>query len=628
MADSSVIDLPWVGDPLDYGAPFLSSYLNRLRTEALMMRGNFTGDLQTCLNLYLEGAETPGQPHVINKVQGMINSFVQRAIANMPMVTIKPVTVKDGGPVVMTTGQKAVILDSTALSDWMNDNWKALWKKGRGAQFYKAMAFYGKLFGWQNTLLDWDFVEKSWLWYVIPALQWYLDPLNEEIDKANYIGLDWPVDAEWAKRTWAQDRPKLAEAIDQAAARVVKQTPASTGYSDVFVNEVYARPIVTMSIWWIRNREMAMAPDEAMGHGVVGTPDGEFSMTGDNGKPMKVWPASGTGDKRKDEHPNWPRKLVTSYTIQIENQIVVDEELDGPVPVVANFNVRIPNRPYGQSDCLRVRTLQTDRNSVHASQVKHVGWFKGPTFVMPKSIRSELGEGFRNFGMEPNKTYWMEDLAYQKAMQLSNGKLFQVYEAAAMPPALMDMGHELDTNFDVAGGRPDVSQGNAPTKNSSGVLVESLMSAANSTSDFTFQYLEEMMERTAKIILHYCLTRLSPQDLANLNRTYDLQTTTMILQAVQNMEWDIEITSGSAKYQKEAQVRQDLQAGIIDMQTARELLGYDNDTIEMRRQQMAMNQQAAAGAVPGAGNGSEGRQLQSPGAASNPSGSMGAAQAA
>jgi hypothetical protein len=137
-----------------------------------------------------------------------------------------------------------------------------------------------------------------------------------------------------------------------------------------------------------------------------------------------------------------------------------------------------------------------------------------------------------------------------------------------------------------------------------------------------------MMERAAQIILHYCLTRFAVKDLAELNRTYDPQTTAMILQAAQNMAWDIEITSGSAKQQKEAQVRADLLAGIIDMETARELLGYDNAMIEMRQQQAAMSQQAALGAVPGSENSSEGRQLQGPSAAPNPRGSMGAAQAA
>jgi hypothetical protein len=605
MADTSVTDLPLVGDPEDLAAngANLSRYINQLRTEALSMRGQFTGDLETCISLYLYGTENPGQQHVIPKVQGMINSFVERASKTVPGVTVKPVTVKDSGPVVTTTAGEAVNMDANTIAEWLQNIFDVVQQRSRSELFYRDMAFYGKLMGWQDALVDWDPIAKKCVYRVIPLLQWYKDPLCPELSDMAYVGLDWPVDAEWAKRMW----PQASAAIDDAATRAIQQAPASGGYSDVFYGQQYARPIVTMSIWWLRNREQAMTPQEAMESGqVMRTPDATYARD---------------GEAVTEDHPNWPRKYVTSQTIQIRSEIVSDEVLDAwDIPVVTNFNVRIPNRPFGQSDAIRVRTIQKDRNTVHASSVKHVQWFQGPTLIMPMSLTDAMPDDFRNQGMKPNKTYKLDDETYRQCKMMGNGKLFEAYDPPPLPPALIHMGQELDAAFEVAGGRPAVSQGNAPTSNSSGALANTLLEAANSTSDFTFLYLEEMWYRTSRLALHYCLTRLSASDLAKIDRTYDLPTTQLLLATAQEMEWEIEIMPTSSKQQHEQQTLLYLEAGLLDLEGARDALGLDHKTIQMR-QQAAMEAQAQAqmaqGAVPGAENGEQ-QQLQGQGPGSQP----------
>ncbi len=600
MGDTSVTDLPLVGDPaeLQERGASLSRYINQLRTESLSMRGQFTGDLETCIALYLYGTENQTQQHVIPKVQGMINSFVERASKTVPGVTIKPVTVMDAGPMVPKTSGELVEMDGATIAEWLQNIFDVIQQRSRSELFYRDMAFYGKLMGWQDALVDWDPIAKKCVYRVIPLLQWYKDPLCPELADMAYVGLDWPVDAQWAKRMW----PQAAAMIDEAATRGIQQAPSSGGYSDVFYGQAYARPIITMSVWWLRNREQAMTPQEAAESGqVLKTPAGSMSLMVD-GKATDVVPG----------HEEWPTKYVTSQTIQIRNEIVSDEVNDAwDIPVVTNFNIRIPNRPYGQSDAIRVRTLQKDRNTVHESAVKHVQWFKGPTLIAPMSMRDNMPDDFRNVGMRPNKVYWLEDETYRQLKMLGNGKLFETYDPPPLPPALITMGQELDAAFDVAGGRPDVAQGISPTSNSSGALAETLLDSANSTSDFSFLYLEEMWYRTSRLALHYCLTRLSAEDLAKIDRTYDVPTTQLFLATAQEMEWEVEVMPTSSKQQHEAQVRQDLQLGILDMETARDMLNYDHKTI------MARQTAQATGTVPGAEPSGQ-QQLQGQNSGSQP----------
>lgn len=604
--DNVFTDLPLVGEPDDN--QMLSTFVNRARTEAATVRNPYADMAGVCINLYLYGQDAyQDSAHVYPKIQPMINRFLETATANIPIVSLESVTKTDGGPTIVTTGGEAKILDAELVSQYFQNIYDVCWKKSRGDRWYRLMAFYGKILGWQDSLTEWDPISKCPKRRIIPALQWYKDPLWEDLDEMAYVGLDWPLDAEEAKRMF----PSQAEHIDNVASRSIQYAPGSQGYSSLYTGQNYARPMVTISPFWIRNRKAMMTDIEAIQAGLVeaqqvpveGIPneapqdaakvdstqtpsiDGQSGIPSDNVPPVQPQQREAlylvaTGQEVTVGDANWPQKLVLSETVQIQNKIVSDEICPSwDIPVCTNFNVQIPRIPYGQSDCIRVRTLQNDRNTIHAATVKNATYNSYPSMVWPKSIKDDMPEEMRNMGLQPGMTYFMDDetlkmvAAYIKPIAVPD-----------LPSSLVQVAQELDAAFDNAGGQSAVQQGQAPTSNASGELANALLAQGQATTSYSFQYLEEMMYRSAKLDVANILKYMTPQDLIGIDKTYDIMTTELILNTARTLEFDINIEQGGMKAQEDANTRNDFAIGLIDEETALDRLGYDSKVILARKQ--------------------------------------------
>ena len=609
--DSSLTELPLVGEP-DTGA--LAALLNRLRVEAIAERGKHTGPHQECINLYLYGNESgEDAPHVYPKIQGLINSNVTNAARNIPNLCLKAAALGDGGPAVTTTAGASVILDMERITDFLQHAVDKVLERSGWKKFFRRSCFYGKLFGWQDAFVDYDHGDgrkdlPKCRFRILPALQWYKPSDVSEIEDMAYFGFDWPQDAADAKAEY----PALAAKIDEESTRAVKMAPASSGYSDIYMSQTWGRPIVTMSHFWLRNRKARKvldgfavpAPPPAGDSGIpgAGSASGAVAGAGAGGSEGPPLPAPVT------EPPAEEFETVISHTVQIMNDIVVDEVCeDWDIPVVTNYNVRVPNRPYGQSDCLRLKSQQIDINDMHESMVRHGRLFRGPTNFLPASAWDKFPEGLlKNHGIEPNKTYKLPDDVIRLLHELfGNNKWLGQYDPPAMPPVLMEVMTHLEKSFDSTGGHAEVTQGIAPTANSSGELAKVLMDAAQSQNDYSAMDLEEMAWRVGKLILGYIQQYWTVADFLQINRTYDAPTVQMIIDTARDLEWEIEVDAAVMKQQKQQQVRADVQIkdgngqSLIDAETARDIIGYDNAQIE-RRQQAAQQAQMAQAAVAGA----------------------------
>ena len=499
-------------------------------------------------------------------------------------------------------------------------------------------------------------LERNSVFTILPALQWYKPYDREEIEDMAYFGFDWPVDAEWAKKRY----PQLKDAIAAEARRSVYQAPSSGGYSDIYQGQVYARPIVTMCHFWLRNREVPMTDQEGIGAGILESrpmpmeapnatpgaaptppadnpmqpatgadgiaPDvsGGGGLPGEQAAPANPAPTDAifhkeSGQQIDESHELWPTKYVTSHTVQIANAIVLDEEWPGwDIPIVTNYNVRVPNRPYGQSECIRVRTIQTDINSVHASTVKHGNWFSGPTSMLPKSIQASLPEGAKNRGMRPNETLWVNDADLKKLLEMfGNRDILGLFTPPPLSPALVQVMDRLESAFDNAGGQSKVKQGISPTANASGELAKTLLDAGQQQDDYAALDLEEMAWRVGNIFLHHILDTWEVADYLKINQTFDPQTVQIIINTARQMEFAIDVDASVAKQQKQQQVRQDFQIGLVDKETARDIAGYDSAQIEQREMESQQQALEAQAAVAGA-QGSEQSQLQSQGQGQQP----------
>jgi hypothetical protein len=645
VGDTTFTDLPLVGE--GDSQQKLTTFINLLRIESNKERGKYTPQHQEAINLYLWGnISGVDEPHSYPKIQGLVNAKVSRAARNVPAPTLRSLTLSESGPVVTLTTREVVPLTAERITDFVQHGLDVILEKSKYSKHYQTMCFYASLFGWQFALKEYDSRERRVIFRPLPALQWYVDPTVENLADMSYVGCDWPIDAEVAKRLY----PHLAEKIQAASRRSVAYAPSASGYSDVYASQNWARPIVTLSIFWIRNREASMTQEEAIqaglielrqmevpsatpspaasepapGNPLVGNPEStsepapEPSLEGSSSQPpLDVMPPAPvmrealvhkeTGVEVTPDHPQWPRKLILSQTVQIVDEVVDDIECEyDEIPVSVAYNVRIPNRPYGQSECVRVKSAQLDANRLNSNIMHHSEWYKGPVNILPNSVKDALPDEIRNLGIQPNSILWVPDDVLKRLMEYFRGKVMGQYDPPPMPPVLMEAKRENDRNFDVSGNRPDVSQGNAPTKNSSGELAKILLDAAQQQEEYTALSLEDMVKADAEFALQ-CILDWTPEEWGKYDRTYPPEILPIIINTARQMEFSVDVQPATMRYQREQQLRADWQMGFIDQETALDGTHYDSVEILGRLQKQ---QEAARAAAVAASVGGQSSQLQ------------------
>ena len=658
-SDNTYLDLPLIGQPDTTGV--LAQFVNWLASESATVRAPFVGKtLDDNLALYLygdkNGPPTAGNA-VVNRIQGTIHTFVDIAYKTPPSSTIKPTCVGDplrwyllDVPLDPQTGQPSmdptqplpkemvaqlqntpdaiVGLNTDRAAEWLQPIFDIQWERSRLTQFLRKDGLYNQIDGFRYSLVEWDSNDKKNIARSIPALQWYPDPTAENIRDMRYLGLDWVIDAEYAKRLY----PQLAKDIDENASRQVRYPVGQMGFSSVYTI-AYNRPIVTIRIFWLRDQQCPMTDEEACGCGLAeyqDVPDDSAidkmlmgGITPDDGGPEDQTPSAPalamptrkalihtqSGEEIADTVDtagatipalNRPTKFCIRRVTLLMDKVVSDiEEKGWDIPVLQNFCVPIPNRPFGQGTPERLASAQSVINRLHTVSVNHAEWFKGPTSIIPNSIKERLPNNLdKEFFLKPNVTYGVDDELLAK----TGGRPILVLEAPALPPVVLQVKNETEREFDVVAGRPGVLQGQATADAKSGIAIGNLQNAATSAQSVTFFEIDEVVWRLSKICLHNILYHMTVEDLLRINRTYPAHIVEIILEMARGEEWNFTIetsaNAGQAKAQKNQETLQKLQVGVIDMETARDRLGEDDDEIERRINQQKMK--AAAGAVPDA----------------------------
>lgn len=671
--DDTILDLPLVGEPDIDGR--LSNFCNQIRTESAQVRGNYTGVHPDNLALYLYGTLDQGQPHVVNKIQGAVHAFCQLASKTPPTGTPMSMTIQDGGEVVLTLmGEMAqakfnaqphptqlaiagqppaappqfvpqpedqAILDTSTVLDWWKSIMDAKMVAGGYVKWFRRVVRASQIYGWQISLVDWDNARCQPIFRAIPALQWYQDPMDEDPDQWMYLALDWPVDAQYAKKKY----PDLAAKIDEAAQRGIYFAGGNAGYSQVYQGMTLARPFVTLSTFWFRDHETKMTlqdginagileirplggpaddaqPDDGMGGSEPSGPtnpgdgNGQGSDSGLAGQNESFANASvandvpagrqepppgdgvflvATGKQVTEADEEWPMKLVIRRCVQIVNEVV--ENVENPawdIQAVINYNINIPDRSFGQGEPQRMKSPQQDKNSVNGAMVIHATQYGAPTVVTDKSSKDELAQaGVTTYSSMAGRILSVDIQATgQKASDL-----FTILNPPPLPPAVPLVDDKLDKVFEDVSGYSAVQQGETPTANASGALVDSLQSAGQAATAEKLNYLQTMVQRAYMLVDYYCLHRMKTEDYLRINRTFSASVVEgKILPLLQNMDRSYEITDPSAKESRKAGARADFASGLIDEETACEILEYDYATVKMRKQQNSNT----PGAVPGA----------------------------
>lgn len=641
----------------------LSFIVNELVLESTGVRDPYLDALPSNLNQYLHGRSGgPSLEHsTLNKTQPGIHAFVHMAIKNPPVVSIVAACVGDqpdfylsapapgvdytqplnpGAVMALisagTLDDVAVRVDMDCVTEFYQSVFDVQWERARVDQFLRDNVLNTQIDGWQFSLYEWDDIDQKHLLSNPPPQQWFADPTESDVGKMAYLGFDWPMDATLAKRKY----PQLTQAIDDAASYEVYLAGNAQNYSHVYTDPVYKRGIVTVRTMWLRNQACPLTPEDAVGRGIVQqvkVPDQQQMLLGSGDDAGGDWNAAAqdpgdqgsgddagsssqvgadlsagagpsppmrdayihaeTGEEVTPEHGSWPHKYCLRRTMSILNKTVDDAVASTwDMPVLRNVNVPTPRRPYGQGEPERIRSQQDDLNSVHDSTVVHAKRFKSPAIVGDLSIKEQLPEKFKDAYQDPGTLWWADFSTLAPGTQA-----FQVFNPPPLSQSVLTVKNDLITAMDISSGYANELQGQGADL--SGSAIAQRQAAASDTAGFRFLYFNETVWRLSRLMHYSHVTRMTVESLMRINRKYPAHIVAAIRAKAQDAEWDCKVQAsadaGRMKAEKDAQTLEWLKAGVIDMETARDLLNLDHSRIEQRINQQQRKQQAQA-AVAGA----------------------------
>lgn len=306
VGDKTYIDLPTIGET---GKESMLAQLGiNLRTESSYVRANFIGtnfdQLDKSQNLYLYGREDwkPNDTRpTVNLIQACINTFVALATRTDPAIELKSASVNSEGVWILTKpftihgsqlgeGEqlpdheltlyepipeevlewvpptRRLCINTETVVEWMQANFDIVRRKSRMDNSIRKIVFLSALNGWPTGLFQWDTHTELPKFLLYPPHQWFPDPLHDEVSEMSYMGLDMVVDCNEAKRFF----PEAADMIDKWGSRTIQyQTGSVGGYSSIYTNMTYQRPVVTLSFTWLRNQPAPMTLDEGLQTGFL-----------------------------------------------------------------------------------------------------------------------------------------------------------------------------------------------------------------------------------------------------------------------------------------------------------------------------------------------------------------------
>lgn len=402
MGDNTYLDLPRIGEKDKYHK--LANFGTQLRVESVTQRSAFVGtngnNLDFNLSLYLygriDGSDYDTRP-TLNKIQGTINTFSSMACRtpanislrctsieedavwllkkpysippaidpNTQQVMVDPMTGQPHQPIplqLFAPIDPAVVdavpenfrveLSSDAVVKWYQTIFDFNRRETRADQAFRDLILYKQIYGWFMGIIGWDSISKLPLLNLLPCLQWYPDTTVSDVKDMIFVGVDWPIDAELAKRKF----PDATKTIDEYCSKAIDYAPGSAGYSSIYQLLASARPMVTLQFFWLRNQEAPMTLSEAMDNDLVDevpnvpvTPD---AQDGEEAQGPQIGEGESQGEAEAGGEDDGAGSGLADMTDQIAHgnpSMNIDDmrnSLDTPPPpVIAAAVVAPPTRP-------------------------------------------------------------------------------------------------------------------------------------------------------------------------------------------------------------------------------------------------------------------------------------------
>lgn len=486
------------------------------------------------------------------------------------------------------------VSDQTAAEFWQ----KVLdvaWERSNLDLFWRQNIVDNAVQGWAPFLIEFDEQEMCFDYSHVPLVHAYIDPVARTVQKAEYVGVEMPIDASRAVAKY----PDLADVVaDQATEGQPNPPDGSIQISDRY-NRQYKRAMVWLSIWWFRNQEAYMTPEQAVAEGrVTEEQQTVTAITGDGGLPTLAGPSYMTpeGEEVKPGQPGWPTRSALRQITMLGDRLVDDRECEHyNIPVGWNVNIPLPgNSPYGISDIDRIKSLQNAESEVLGAMVEHTKFYKSPIMVISQSMADILGPDRVALGARPGMVHVVPDDQYMA----SGGNPLSIVNPPPLSEAHAQLFPTLKGLTTEMGGNTDVLQGRTDGDASSGRAIEALQAAGTGQVGFKLLRLKDEITWATKIMVYNLTWRVPAAKLA-LIHSKPPHVIEAFIQKGRASEWNVKpiVSSGAGgvQAQKRALAQQDLSLMAITMETYRETVGINHQLEEDRMAAAAASLQRTMG---------------------------------
>ena len=555
----------------------------------------------------------------VNEIQSAI---LATSPSEPPRIKLTPVETGDPGlQIPIQTMDPMMPVQVVQINDLMvrkvyQKLFDVYWQRSRLDEILRRGRIWTRTKGWQFYQYGFDDERQVISLRTLSNVQCYPDRLQEFIRDFAHMGVDEYLDAGYAKDLY----PHLREKIEEEKEEGIPATDIGTATTPEKYDGTYQRDMICLTTFWFRFERMPMTPEEVSASGMfneIEVPTGEMvpavgidgeQLANEDGSPM-LDPENRMGffDQEGNEvmpgSPEWPTRSYIREVQSIGGEVVSDRECEHwDIPILHDVHIPIFGRPWGIGDVFKLKKLQAAQSSMLDSIVKYTQVFGQPVRWLPQSVYNATKQVYHKAYIDPTMTMIVPD----SLVQQFGGKLDFGQTAPQMNQALPQSYGILKSTMSEQSGYTQELRGIASDPEQSGKQTALLTQNATSLNEFMGRAEEDMLYRLARMILHSLVTRLEVPQLMRVCSEYPPEVLVEIINKARSMEWDImvEVSTGTGMVNnlKRSVWFQDLQSGVISMQTYRELTGYDHEK-EMSRQ---MNEAMMMAPPPGEDGGGEG----------------------
>ncbi len=536
-------------------------------------------------------------------------------------------------PELIQNDQFFVNVNAELTAEFYQSLFDVTWQRSRLDQWFRANILQTNIAGWQFALYEFDHDSKTVQMTELSVHQVRMDPTVSTLEKAAYAGVWLLVDQNWAYRKY----PHIKDLIESEA-RLGNPLPYGSSSNPLaeLMSVNFRRKMLIMQVWWFRNQNIKLSPEEAAAGGhVIPTqvpiqqenPDGvptqenkgqeqvqgqdnaaeegqegdaaaqDVGAGNDGGQgpdvlnpptplPMRTAMIHAVHGEIDPTHEQWPTRLGLGRMVIINNHVAEWREEDAwDMQLVHNVCIPVPRKPWGIGEPYRLLNMQRAYNRVWGAIVDHCDWNAHPPAVISESMHKATMEVYKDAKVKPGVTLIVDD----QTLAANGGKLEVIQPLPPLGAHLPTAEQRMSQKLSESSGNTDVMQGHTDPQAQSGKAIELLQSAGESTISLKAQNSGDMIYRLDRHILHDISRSFSVEDAMKVVKKYPPQVIRYMLAQgpVTEMEFSVSIAGGGAvSQQKRSKDQQDLGLQAISMETYR-----DRNNIDHKQEQSRINEQ-------------------------------------